>query len=360
MAGVGESEDGYEWVNEAVLGIASMFVDTESVRQLGSPLLWVRNGQNIKFEFLPCSYVERVCHEGKDADWFFIYTCVFAEIETKVPDCSTAGLKSFFKQRAEREVSTSHVVKVEHGSEVNKPFERKKQVTMKRMRSEEASEKKVTDLTERKCCGKKVSLEDTVKFTRSQKDLHGFEGTEDLSSVWCEHFPFTVVADEHFQSKGDLDLLERAGPSCSIHVHHLRVGGAGFGGRGLPKKKVELEKRLKMAAEQVDLKEKEIRLLKDESEDLKNKVARLSKDKQDLEGRIVDLCEEKKEAEESKKQHGFQMFAVAWDRAKAQAKMFAPEIKFDKMDPVKVVCKGELIDDDQVLMEDNDDHNPAE
>ncbi|MED6205955.1 hypothetical protein PIB30_022559 [Stylosanthes scabra] len=64
-------------------------------------------------------------------------------LETKVPDCSTVGLKSIFKQRAEKELSTSHVVKVEQGSEVNKPLWRKKHITMKRMRSEDASGKKV-------------------------------------------------------------------------------------------------------------------------------------------------------------------------------------------------------------------------
>ncbi|MED6174000.1 hypothetical protein PIB30_064858 [Stylosanthes scabra] len=513
MAGVGESEEGYEWVSEAVRGIASLFVDVESVRQLGSPLLWVRNGQDVKFEFLPCASGDRVCHEGKGADWFYMYTCVFAEIgirfpftefecavlrqlncapsqihpnswgfirafevlmeylreepslelffflfqakgvdrglwvtlsshqgrtvfslfkatyrdfkkfyvkvrspgdaipffldenlsqkfllywkrkpvqclgveelserdagvcgfisenlkggkilttsellkwdsdrgvvvkylETKVPDCSTAGLKSFFKQRAEKEVSTSHVVKVEHGSEVNKPLERKRQVSLKRMRSVEASGKKVIDLTEKKCCGKEVSLEYMVKFASGQRELHSFEGAEDCSSVWGEHFPFTAVADEHFRSKGDLDLLDRAGKVAV--ARYMQVQAARFmcitqelevqalEEDGFQKKKMELEKRWKMAADQVDLKEKEIRFLKEESEDLKNKVTKLSKDKQDLEGRIVDLCVEKKEAEESKKQHGFQMFAVARDRAKAQAELLAPGVKFDKMDP---------------------------
>ncbi|MED6200618.1 hypothetical protein PIB30_086982 [Stylosanthes scabra] len=228
-------------------------------------------------------------------------------------------------------MSTSHVVKVEHDSEVNKPLEKKKQVSMKRIRSEEASGKKVIDLTERKCCGKEVSLEDTVKFASNQKELHGFEGAEDCSSVWGEHFPFTVVVDEHFRSKGDLDLLDRAGKV--VIARYMQVQAARFmcinqelevqalEEDGFQKKKMELEKRLKMAADQVELKEKEIPLLKEESEDLKNKVVRLSKDKQDLEGRIVDLCGEKKEAKESKKRHGFQMFAVAWDRAKAQAEL---------------------------------------
>ncbi|MED6214080.1 hypothetical protein PIB30_099552 [Stylosanthes scabra] len=392
MAGVSESEEGYEWVSEPVRGIVSLFVDVESVRQLGSPLLWVQNGQDIKFEFLPYSSVERVCHEGKGADWFYMYTCVFAEIgirfpftefecavlrqlncapsqihpnswgfirafevlmeylreepslglffflfqakgvdrglwvtlsshqgrtvfslfkatyrdfkkfyvkvrspedtipffldenllqkfplywkrkpvqclgveelserdaETKVPDCSTAGLKSFFKQRADKEVSTSHVVKIEHGSEVNKPLERKKQVSLKKMRSEEASGKKVIDLTEKNVVEKR--------------------------------------------SKGDLDLLDRAGKVAV--ARYMQVQAARF------------------------------------------------------------MCitrELEKEAEESKKQHGFQMFAVARDRAKAQAELLAPGVKFDKMDPVKVVYNGELIDDEQVLMEGSDDHNPAE
>ncbi|MED6159360.1 hypothetical protein PIB30_041596 [Stylosanthes scabra] len=79
------------------------------------------------------------------------------------------------------------------------------------MKSEEASGNKVIDLTEGRCCGKEVSLEDATKFTKSQKELHGFDGAEDLSLVWCEHYPFTIVADEHFQSKANLDLLGKVG-----------------------------------------------------------------------------------------------------------------------------------------------------
>ncbi|MED6195174.1 hypothetical protein PIB30_035496 [Stylosanthes scabra] len=154
----------------------------------------------------------------------------------------------FFKQRAEKEVSTSHVIKTEQGSEVNKPSERRKQISMKRMRNEEASGKKVIDLTEERCCGKEVSLENTAKFTKSQKDLHGFEGAEDLSSVWREHFPLIVIADEHFHSKVDLDLLGKA-----------RMEMRALEKEAFQKKKVdsflksmELEKKLKMDAEQID------------------------------------------------------------------------------------------------------------
>ncbi|MED6181017.1 hypothetical protein PIB30_015488 [Stylosanthes scabra] len=116
---------------------------------------------------------------------------------TKVPDCNTSSLKSFSKQRAEEALSNSQVVNIKKGSEVDKPPEWKRPVSMKRLRSEEGSGKKVIDLTERKCCGKEFSFEDAINFTKSQKNLHGFNGTEDLTSVWGEHFPFNVVADEH-------------------------------------------------------------------------------------------------------------------------------------------------------------------
>ncbi|MED6181122.1 hypothetical protein PIB30_016653 [Stylosanthes scabra] len=69
---------------------------------------------------------------------------------------------------------------------------------------------------------------------------------------------------------------------------------------------------------------------------------------------------EKKEAEVSKKAHGFEMFAAAWDKAKAQIELFVPGADLDKMDPVKVVYKGELVDDDQVPAEESDDHNLGE
>ncbi|MED6138588.1 hypothetical protein PIB30_075685 [Stylosanthes scabra] len=293
---------------------------------------------------------------------------VIKYLETKVPECSTAGLKSFSKQRAEREVSTSLVIKAEQGSEVNKPSENRKPISMKRMRGEEASGKKVIDLTEKRCCDK--------EFSRSQKDLHGFEDTEDLSSVWCEHLPFTVVADEHFESKADLDLLGKVGKV--VVARYMQVQDARFmcitrelevqalEEEAFQKKKVDslqkntkLEKKLKMAVEQVDLKGKEILLLNDENEDLRNKVAKVSKDKQDLKDRVVELCGKKKETEESKKQHGFEMFVVAWESAKAQAELFAPGVKFEEIDHLKVVYKGGLIDDDQVPSEGSDDHNPA-
>ncbi|MED6187627.1 hypothetical protein PIB30_078179 [Stylosanthes scabra] len=41
-------------------------------------------------------------------------------LQTRAPDVNTEGLKAFFRQRGDKEVSTSNVVKDEPGSEVNK------------------------------------------------------------------------------------------------------------------------------------------------------------------------------------------------------------------------------------------------
>ncbi|MED6173250.1 hypothetical protein PIB30_057598 [Stylosanthes scabra] len=240
------------------------------------------------------------------------------------------------------------------------------------MRSEEASAKKVIDLTSGKGHGKDVSLEEVVRFTRSQEGLYGFSGAEDVSSLWCEQYPFAMVADEHFRSKVDLELLGRVGKvAAARYVQAARLLCIGrewevqaMEEEGSKEDKraelVEAEKKLKLVMEQVTLKERENALLKEEGVKLKAKVSLLGKDKADLENRVVELCGEKKEAEVSKKAHGFEMFAAAWDRSKAQIELLVPGADLEKMDLVKVVYNGELVDDDQVPAEGSDDHNPGE
>ncbi|MED6162935.1 hypothetical protein PIB30_075163 [Stylosanthes scabra] len=277
--------------------------------------------------------------------------------QTKVPDCNTASLKSFFKQRAEKELFSSHVVKVEKGSEVNKPSEKRKLISLKRMRTKKTSGKRVIDLTEGRRYGKGMASEDVAEFG--------------ANSLWSENYPFPMVADEHFQAKADVDLLDSVGKVASaryiqVQAARLMCISRRWELQGLEEESskkadaVELERKLLLSTEQVALKEKENGMLKEENAKLKVKVAKLVKDKKDLETRVVEVCGERKEAEVSKKAHGFEMFAVAWDKAKAQAELFAPGVSFEKMDPVKVVYNGELVDDDQVPAEGSDDHNPAE
>ncbi|MED6139367.1 hypothetical protein PIB30_083142 [Stylosanthes scabra] len=100
---------------------------------------------------------------------------------------------------------------------------------------------------------------------------------------------------------------------------------------------MEREKKLLLAVEQVALKEKEVLDLKSENEELKRK---------------------KKEAETSKEHHGYEMLVAGFERARKQAGFFFPEMKFDQLDPIKVVHNGALVDDDEVDAEGGDDHDP--
>ncbi|MED6181609.1 hypothetical protein PIB30_020873 [Stylosanthes scabra] len=276
-------------------------------------------------------------------------------LESRVSNCNTTSLKSFFKQRAEKEVSSSEVVKIEKGPEVSKPLERRRPVSLKRMRYEEASGKKVIDLTGGKGHGKDVSMEEVVGFARSQECLHGFCGAEEVSSLWCEQYPFTKVVDDHFRSKVDVELLGRVGKVAAARYVQVEAARLLCIGREWEVRAMEEEgsKEDKMA-ELVEA-EKKLKLVMEQA-----KVSQLSKDKADLENRVVELCGEKKEAEVSKNAHDFEMFAAAWDRAKSQIELLVPSADLEKMDPVKVVYNGELVDDDEVPAEGSDDHNPVE
>ncbi|MED6188407.1 hypothetical protein PIB30_085645 [Stylosanthes scabra] len=98
--------------------------------------------------------------------------------------------------------------------------------------------------------------------------------------------------------------------------------------------------------------------MKGENASLKGKVHGLEKDKSDLESSVVELCGQKKKAEVTKENRGYDMLLVGFDRAKRKAELFFPEMKFDKLDPIKVVHNGALVDDDEVDLEGGDDHNP--
>ncbi|MED6145544.1 hypothetical protein PIB30_026272 [Stylosanthes scabra] len=264
---------------------------------------------------------------------------------------TTGGLKNFFKNRAERGHSASTAVKAEEGVVVNQPPEKKKVVSMKRRRVEEGgSSKKVIDLTSNRCCGKEVSLEEVKLITERQRRLHGYGGEEDLTSVWSEHFPISVVAEEHFQSKTDLDLigsvddLTRSQFMQVCAARLLCLGGyEELKARGEAKRKKQESKEVQKSLEA----ERKLQM-------------KLDKDKIDLEARVVELAMEKKEAETSKEDHGYDMMAAGFERARKQAEFFYPDLKFDQLNPIKVVHKGALIDDDEVDLEGEDDHNPEE
>ncbi|MED6225156.1 hypothetical protein PIB30_090975 [Stylosanthes scabra] len=277
------------------------------------------------------------------------------EYAVRYLETTTGGLKNYFKNKNERGFSASNAVKVEEGVVVNQPPEKKKAVSMKRRRAEEGgSSKKVIDLTSTKCCGKEVSLDQVKCSTERQKPLHGYVGEEDLTSVWSEHFPVSVIAEEHFQSKTDLELLGIEELKANSEAEKKKEESS------WEQKKLELERELEAAREQNTLKDKELLELKADHGQLKGKLQKLDKEKTELEARVVELCVQKKEAETSKEDHGYDMLAAGFERARKQAAFLFPDIKFDILDPVKVVHNGALVDDDEVDLEGGDDRNSEE
>ncbi|MED6167951.1 hypothetical protein PIB30_007623 [Stylosanthes scabra] len=513
----------YSWVKGEVRDMASLFVDTESIAELGDPALFVREGNDLRLRFLSCSDQDRVYHRGEEWEFFFVYTTLFLDIGVRFPfsefqcgvlnqlkcaptqihpnawafirgfeilmeylgtkpllevffsffqakgvrkggtvtlnsvqgkalfdlyrhsykdfkwmfvkvtcdedqfpfyldeyglerfplywysepmqilgmakiseksarmvefleqfvektellsltmlfkwdkereyverylETTTGGLKNFFKNRAEKGHSDSTAVKAEEGVVVNQPPEKKRVVSIKRRRAEEGgSSKRVIDLTSAKCCGKEVSLEEVKQITEKQRRLHGYGGEEDLTSVWFEHFPISVVAEEHFQSKTDLDLIGSVDDLTRaqfIQVCDARLLCLGryeeLKARGEAKKKkeeskevqkvLEAERKLQVVNEQLALRERELSKLKTDVESLKGKLQKLDKDKTDLEARVVELAVEKKEAETSKENHGYAMLEIGFERAWKQSEFFYPDLKFDKLDPLKLCIMG--------------------
>ncbi|MED6144047.1 hypothetical protein PIB30_011840 [Stylosanthes scabra] len=243
---------------------------------------------------------------------------------------------NFFKSRAERGHSASNVIKTEEEVVVNQPPEKKR-----------------------------VRL----------RKLHGYGGEEDLTSVWSEHFPVSVIAEEHFQSKTDLELVGSVDDITRAQFMQVCAARLLCIGRyeDLKAKKeaeqkkeknmevqksLEMERKFQAAMEQITAKDRELSELKSSVEQLKGKLQKLDKEKTELEARVVELCVKKKEAETSKEDHGFVMMEAGFERARKQAEFFFPDLKFDKLDPIKVVHNGALVDDDEVDLEGGDDHNP--
>ncbi|MED6157325.1 hypothetical protein PIB30_022145 [Stylosanthes scabra] len=187
----------------------------------------------------------------------------------------------------------------------------------------------------------------------------------------------SVVAEEHFQSKTNLELVGSVDDMtraqfmqvcaalllCLSRFEELKARDEVEKKKEESlwvQKKLELERKLEAAMEQITSKDKELLELKTDHEQLKEKLQKFEKDKIELEARVVELCAKKKEAETSKEDHKYTMMEARFERARKQAEYFFPELKFDKLDPIKVVHNGALVDDDEVDLEGGGDHNPEE
>ncbi|MED6158162.1 hypothetical protein PIB30_030219 [Stylosanthes scabra] len=75
----------YAWVKGEVRELSSLFLDEESVEQIGDPSTWVREGSGAKLRFLPCKEEDRVYHRGEGWEYFFVYTTLFLDVEVRFP-----------------------------------------------------------------------------------------------------------------------------------------------------------------------------------------------------------------------------------------------------------------------------------
>ncbi|MED6145545.1 hypothetical protein PIB30_026273 [Stylosanthes scabra] len=75
----------YSWVKGEVRDLASMFVDSESVEEIGDPSKFVREGSEVKLRFLPCGENERIYFRGLGWEHFYMYTTVFLDIGVRFP-----------------------------------------------------------------------------------------------------------------------------------------------------------------------------------------------------------------------------------------------------------------------------------
>ncbi|MED6135704.1 hypothetical protein PIB30_049105, partial [Stylosanthes scabra] len=78
-------DDPYAWVKGEVRDIVSLFRDSKSIAELGDPALWVREGEGVKLEFVPCSLEDRVFHKTEGWEYFFMYTTVFIDLGVRFP-----------------------------------------------------------------------------------------------------------------------------------------------------------------------------------------------------------------------------------------------------------------------------------
>ncbi|MED6220877.1 hypothetical protein PIB30_049004 [Stylosanthes scabra] len=131
---------------------------SHQVRSLFS--LFKASYKDFKSFYIKCLDIDELCERDAGLSDFLFETVKSGKILTT---------SKLLKWEKDRDVVVKYTdTKVEQGSEVNKPSGRRP-ISVKRMRSEEASGKKVIDLTEDRCYGKDISLEEVANFTKSQQ-----------------------------------------------------------------------------------------------------------------------------------------------------------------------------------------------
>ncbi|MED6204433.1 hypothetical protein PIB30_009176 [Stylosanthes scabra] len=78
------ASDPYSWVSDAIKKQSSLFTSDEAVEMLNKGS-WVREGEKIKVEFLPCFPNDKVCERREDVAYYYVYARVMADLKMKFP-----------------------------------------------------------------------------------------------------------------------------------------------------------------------------------------------------------------------------------------------------------------------------------
>ncbi|RYR51283.1 hypothetical protein Ahy_A06g026309 [Arachis hypogaea] len=139
-----------------------------------------------------------------------------------------------------------------------------------------------------------------------------------MTSLWSEHFPFTVLADEHGQSPADVKLVHEVG---DVGVaQYLQVIGA----------------RLMCIGQTEELKHSKTAFDKAAMDQLMQENLEKSSKLRDA----LDMAEAEKE------DHGLEMFSAGFERAVEQIKFLVPTVDLSRMNPCKVAIGNELVEDE--------------
>ncbi|MED6128491.1 hypothetical protein PIB30_098483 [Stylosanthes scabra] len=265
----------------------------------------------------------------------------FALEGERAPDLSSTSLKSFFKNRgAAKEMVMAELEKVATSDSACPTA-----ISVKRRKVETTShfKEKSCEVSQTLPKGKENCLSEMVLFAESQKGLHGYVENADLTSLWCEHHPIMSIADSHFQSPGDVRMLNEIG-YVAIN-RFLQVVG---------KRQANIDKLLDIINENeiavaklsnaLKAQEIEVGELKKQVQEMQPQVKKMT----ELQAEIERMHKVLKEAEEVKMNYGIDMFIQGFSRAVSQVRELEPNFKVEAMDVAKVVINGALVDDDYV------------
>ncbi|MED6113061.1 hypothetical protein PIB30_067493 [Stylosanthes scabra] len=288
--------------------------------------------------------------------------------ERRVPKMSSTSLRSFFKNRVvANEMSLADLEKVatsEPTGAANVSLKKRKMETASLVKDKSIVESQVAAKSTEDVMGSKdVSLSEVVLAMESQRVLHGYSGDQNVSSLWCEHYPFMSVIDKYFQSPVDVKMINEI-EDVAIN-RFMQVVGARMMCIGREREvgllaDGDIRKQMDNLLTMVKEKDKKIASLSDALNLKVEEVGDLKKQVGVLKPQAKELCEVKEEVMHVKRalketeENRFKMFAQGFNRVVSQVRVLAPDFDVNVMHVAKIVLNGKLVDDDVVEEEEGE------